>query len=134
MFPKMAKRTPGPKGHCQPLASGNHQKPPDQVQRALPSIQGMDSPSPTYSAPRILVWYIYGMMYHDAPFFLRNPMVMFSGPNYAFSTQVPKSITHFEGSLSILGRYQKTIQGPQPPGPAGVRLYFLSRIIPRVIP
>ncbi|MBW0544097.1 hypothetical protein O181_083812 [Austropuccinia psidii MF-1] len=29
-------------------------------------------------------------------------------------------------SLTIIGSYQKTIQGPQPPGPAGVGLYFLS--------
>ncbi|MBW0590547.1 hypothetical protein O181_130262 [Austropuccinia psidii MF-1] len=31
-------------GHFQPLASGNHQRPPAQVQKALPSIQGKDSP------------------------------------------------------------------------------------------
>ncbi|MBW0526240.1 hypothetical protein O181_065955 [Austropuccinia psidii MF-1] len=36
-------------------------------------------------------------------------------------------------SLAILGGYQKTIQGPQPPGPAAVGLYFVFRIIPRVI-
>ncbi|MBW0477488.1 hypothetical protein O181_017203 [Austropuccinia psidii MF-1] len=86
-------------GHLQVLASGNHQRPPAQVQQAFPSIQGKDSPSPTYSVPRILVWCTYGIIYQYAPFFLRNPMVMFSGPNYAFSMQVPRSITHFKGSL-----------------------------------
>ncbi|MBW0461558.1 hypothetical protein O181_001273 [Austropuccinia psidii MF-1] len=50
-----------------------------------------------------------------------------------------QSITNFEGGLfsysvwKFPGGYQKTIQEPQPPGPAGVGLYFLVRIIPRVI-
>ncbi|MBW0502036.1 hypothetical protein O181_041751 [Austropuccinia psidii MF-1] len=40
-----------------------------------------------------------GMVDHYAPFFLSNPMVMFSGPNYIIPAPVPKSITHFEGRL-----------------------------------
>ncbi|MBW0532225.1 hypothetical protein O181_071940 [Austropuccinia psidii MF-1] len=40
-------------GNFQPLASGNHQRPPAQAQQAFPSIQGKDSPSPMYSVPRI---------------------------------------------------------------------------------
>ncbi|MBW0508544.1 hypothetical protein O181_048259 [Austropuccinia psidii MF-1] len=35
-------------GHVQPLASGNHQRPPAQVQQAFPSIQGKNTPSPIY--------------------------------------------------------------------------------------
>ncbi|MBW0469631.1 hypothetical protein O181_009346 [Austropuccinia psidii MF-1] len=34
-----------------------------------------------------------------------------------------------EFSLAIHGGYQKTISGPQPPGPAGVGLYFLSEFL-----
>ncbi|MBW0489476.1 hypothetical protein O181_029191 [Austropuccinia psidii MF-1] len=34
-----------------------------------------------------------------------------------------------EFSLAIHGGYQKTISGPQPPGPAGSGLYFLSRFL-----
>ncbi|MBW0532423.1 hypothetical protein O181_072138 [Austropuccinia psidii MF-1] len=103
-------------GHFKPLASDNHQSPPAQVQQASPSIQGKDSPSPMYSIPRIQAWCIYGIRYHYAPISLSNPMVMFSRPNYAILIQVPKTITHFEGSFSIPGGYQKTIQGCQPPG------------------
>ncbi|MBW0487515.1 hypothetical protein O181_027230 [Austropuccinia psidii MF-1] len=61
---------------------------------SLPFIQGKDSPS-----PRIKAWCIYGIIYHYAPILLRNPIKMFSGQNYAIPIQVPKSITHFEGSL-----------------------------------
>ncbi|MBW0477917.1 hypothetical protein O181_017632 [Austropuccinia psidii MF-1] len=42
---------------------------------------------------------IYGIIYHYAPILLRNPMEMLSGPNYVFTIQVPKSITHFKGGL-----------------------------------
>ncbi|MBW0472811.1 hypothetical protein O181_012526 [Austropuccinia psidii MF-1] len=51
----------------------------------------------------------------------------------------PKSITNFKGGLfsysvwQFLGSYQKTIQGPQPPGPAGVGLSILIRTILRAI-
>ncbi|MBW0573790.1 hypothetical protein O181_113505 [Austropuccinia psidii MF-1] len=76
-------------GHFQPLASGE-----DKFQKTFPSIQGKHSP-----LPRIQAWCIYGTIYHYAPIFLCNPMVMFSGPNYAIPIQVPKSITHFEGSF-----------------------------------
>ncbi|MBW0553699.1 hypothetical protein O181_093414 [Austropuccinia psidii MF-1] len=102
----MAKSTPGPKlakNHSleifEPLASGNHQSPPVHSQKAFHSIHGKDSPSPMYSVPRIQAWCIYGIIYHYAPILLTNQMVMFKGPNYSFSIQVPKSITHFEGSL-----------------------------------
>ncbi|MBW0536844.1 hypothetical protein O181_076559 [Austropuccinia psidii MF-1] len=50
-----------------------------------------------------------------------------------------QSITNFKGgcfSYSVLkfpGSYQKTIQGPQPPGPAGARLSILIRTILREI-
>ncbi|MBW0508388.1 hypothetical protein O181_048103 [Austropuccinia psidii MF-1] len=46
-------------GHLQLLASENHQRPPTQVQKAFPSIQGKDSPSPVYSVPRTQEWCIY---------------------------------------------------------------------------
>ncbi|MBW0506488.1 hypothetical protein O181_046203 [Austropuccinia psidii MF-1] len=60
-----------------------------------------------------------------------------------FRTQLPdsksslKSITNFEGGLfsysvwQFPGGYQKTIQELQPPGPAGVGLSILTRIILR---
>ncbi|MBW0560879.1 hypothetical protein O181_100594 [Austropuccinia psidii MF-1] len=38
---------------------------------------------------RIQEWCINGIIYHYAPFFLSNPMVTFSGPNYVIPNQVP---------------------------------------------
>ncbi|MBW0533268.1 hypothetical protein O181_072983 [Austropuccinia psidii MF-1] len=35
-------------------------------------------------------WCIYGIIYHYAPFLLRNPMVKFSGPNFMIPNQGPK--------------------------------------------
>ncbi|MBW0483480.1 hypothetical protein O181_023195 [Austropuccinia psidii MF-1] len=97
-LPKNGLKDPRTKiSHFQPLASGKHQKPPAQVKKAFPSIQGKDSPSQMYSIPRIQAWCIYGIIYQYAPIFLNNPIVMLSGPDYAFSIKVPKSITHFEG-------------------------------------
>ncbi|MBW0486262.1 hypothetical protein O181_025977 [Austropuccinia psidii MF-1] len=55
-------------GHFQPLASGNHQRPPARAEKAFSSIQGRDSPSPMYSIPRIQEWCICGIIYHYAPF------------------------------------------------------------------
>ncbi|MBW0526436.1 hypothetical protein O181_066151 [Austropuccinia psidii MF-1] len=69
--------------HFQPLASGNHQRPPDQAQQAFSSIQAKESPSPMYSVPRIQEWCIYGIIYHYAQILFSNPKVMVSGPNYA---------------------------------------------------
>ncbi|MBW0550399.1 hypothetical protein O181_090114 [Austropuccinia psidii MF-1] len=68
-------------GHIHPLAFGNHQRPPAQAQQALPSFQGKDSPSPMHSIPWIQEWCIYGIIYHYEPIYLRNQMVMISGPN-----------------------------------------------------
>ncbi|MBW0571950.1 hypothetical protein O181_111665 [Austropuccinia psidii MF-1] len=96
-------------GHFQPLASGNHQRPPAQVQKAFPSIQGKDSPS-----PRIQAWCIYGIIYHCAPILLRNPMVMFSEPKYVIPIQVPKSITHFEGNLFSNSVFQSLVATRRP--------------------
>ncbi|MBW0471211.1 hypothetical protein O181_010926 [Austropuccinia psidii MF-1] len=55
------------------------------------------------------------------------------------SKSSPQSITNFKGgffSYSVWqfpGCYQKTVQGPQPPGPAGVGLSILIRTILREI-
>ncbi|MBW0489989.1 hypothetical protein O181_029704 [Austropuccinia psidii MF-1] len=111
-------------GHFQPLASGNHQRPPAQVQKAFPSIQGKNSPLQMYSVPRIQAWCIYGIIYHYAP------MLMFSGTNYSITIQVPKCITHFEGrpfSHSVLQSMVATRRPFRDPN------HWPCRIIPRVI-
>ncbi|MBW0570334.1 hypothetical protein O181_110049 [Austropuccinia psidii MF-1] len=105
-------------GHFQPLASGNHQRPPAQVQKAFASIQGKYSPSPMYSVPRIQAWCIYGIIYHYEPIFLRNPMVMLSGPNYAIPVQVSKIHDPFQRnsfqsfSLSIPDATRRPFEDP----------------------
>ncbi|MBW0579211.1 hypothetical protein O181_118926 [Austropuccinia psidii MF-1] len=59
-------------------------------------------------------------------------MVTFLGPISIIPNQDPKIQLPFQRrtlqliSLSIHGGYQKTIQGPQPPGPAGVGLAIIS--------
>ncbi|MBW0585382.1 hypothetical protein O181_125097 [Austropuccinia psidii MF-1] len=124
-IPKMDKRTPGPK-----FASGNHQL---KSRKISPQFRGRPLLHQCTPYQRIQVWCIYSIIYHYAPILLSNPMLMLSGPYYVFSIKVPKSITDFKGSLAIPGSYWKTIQGPQPPGPGGVGLYLLFRIILRVI-
>ncbi|MBW0497450.1 hypothetical protein O181_037165 [Austropuccinia psidii MF-1] len=59
-------------------------------------------------------------------------MVTFSAPNSMISNEGPKIQRPFQRrtlqliSLAIHGGYQKTIQGPQPPGPAGAGLEIIS--------
>ncbi|MBW0482750.1 hypothetical protein O181_022465 [Austropuccinia psidii MF-1] len=66
-------------------------------------------------------------------------MVMLSGPNCMIPNQGHKIQHPFRRrtlqliSLAIHGGYQKTIQGPQPPGAAGVGLEVQFRIIQRGI-
>ncbi|MBW0505063.1 hypothetical protein O181_044778 [Austropuccinia psidii MF-1] len=69
--PEIAKTTLGPEtgqrkvAKIQHIASGNHQRPPTQIQAKIPSHS------------RIQEWCIYGIMYHYAPFLLSNPIVTF---------------------------------------------------------
>ncbi|MBW0548195.1 hypothetical protein O181_087910 [Austropuccinia psidii MF-1] len=66
-------------------------------------------------------------------------MVTLSGPNFMIPNQGIKIQHPFLRrtlqliSLAIHGGYQKTIQGPQPPGTAGVGLAIQFRIIQRPI-
>ncbi|MBW0479171.1 hypothetical protein O181_018886 [Austropuccinia psidii MF-1] len=61
-------------------------------------------------------WYIYGIIYHCVPFFLRNPMVMFSGQNYVITTPILKSITHFKGGLLSHSVFQSLVATRRPFG------------------
>ncbi|MBW0550802.1 hypothetical protein O181_090517 [Austropuccinia psidii MF-1] len=74
----------------QPMASGNHQRPPAQLQARIPLhfMERLFLPQcTTYS--RFQEWCIYGIIYHYAPFLLRNLMVTLSGPSYVIPIQVP---------------------------------------------
>ncbi|MBW0490511.1 hypothetical protein O181_030226 [Austropuccinia psidii MF-1] len=99
-LPKNGQKDPRTKiAHFQPLASGTHQRPPAQVHKSLPSIQGKESPSPMYSVTRdsgmVHMWYNIPLFTH----FSQQWNGMLSGPDYAFLIQVPKSMTNVEGSL-----------------------------------
>ncbi|MBW0495405.1 hypothetical protein O181_035120 [Austropuccinia psidii MF-1] len=49
--------------------------------RDSPLVQGKNSLPSINSALKDQEWCIYGIIYHYAPFLLRNPMVTFLGPN-----------------------------------------------------
>ncbi|MBW0519444.1 hypothetical protein O181_059159 [Austropuccinia psidii MF-1] len=104
-----------------------------------PQVQGKTFPSsihPALKDPGVVhVWYniplctIFAQPFNGDTF--RTKL-----PDSKSSTQ---SITNFKGgcfSYSVWqfpGSYQKTIQGPQPPGPAGVGLSILIRTILREV-
>ncbi|MBW0520173.1 hypothetical protein O181_059888 [Austropuccinia psidii MF-1] len=120
----------------QPMASGIHQRPQDKLISILPlNLRGILPFPPCTPHSRLQEWCIYGIIYHCAPFLLSNSMVMLSGPNAIIPNQGPKIQHPFRRrtlqliSLAFHGGYQRTIQGPQSPGPAGVGLAVQFRII-----
>ncbi|MBW0506209.1 hypothetical protein O181_045924 [Austropuccinia psidii MF-1] len=93
-----------------------------------PQLQGISSFPSYHPYSRFQAWCIYGIIYHYAPFFLRNPMVTFSGPNSTFPNQGLKSQNPFRRrinqliSLTSYGGNQKTLQQSHPPVFAGLGL------------
>ncbi|MBW0491312.1 hypothetical protein O181_031027 [Austropuccinia psidii MF-1] len=72
------------------MASGNHQRPPAQLQARIPlSFRGRLFLPQCTPHSRIQKWCIYGIIYNYAPFFLGNPMVTFFRPNYVIPNQFP---------------------------------------------
>ncbi|MBW0514275.1 hypothetical protein O181_053990 [Austropuccinia psidii MF-1] len=96
--PKWPKPTLGPKltkNHKlainQSMASGNHQRPPDQLQAGIPlQFRGRLPflPCTPYS--------------NYAPFLLRNPMVTLSGPNYVIPNEVSKPSPSLKEEFSAI--------------------------------
>ncbi|MBW0506934.1 hypothetical protein O181_046649 [Austropuccinia psidii MF-1] len=144
----MAKTTLGPEigqepqvDTIQPMASGNHQRSPAQIQERIPlKFRGRLFPSsmhPALKEPGVVhIWYniplctIFAQQFNGDIF--RTKLLD--------SKSICQSITNFKGKFvfrysvwKIPGSYQKTIQGPQPPGPAGVGLAILIRTILRAI-
>ncbi|MBW0571353.1 hypothetical protein O181_111068 [Austropuccinia psidii MF-1] len=115
------------------IASGNPQRPPAEIKFTLPlNARGRFPICPRTPYSRMQEWCIYGIIYHYGPFLLSNSMVTFSGPNFIIPNQGPKIHHQFKRrtlqliSLEIHGSYQKTIPGPQPPGPAAIGFEILS--------
>ncbi|MBW0505946.1 hypothetical protein O181_045661 [Austropuccinia psidii MF-1] len=85
----------------QPMASGNHQRPPDQLSSILPlNPRGILPIPPCIPYSRLQEWCIYSIIYHYAPFLLSNSMVTFSGPNSMIPNQGPKSNAHLKEDSS----------------------------------
>ncbi|MBW0576565.1 hypothetical protein O181_116280 [Austropuccinia psidii MF-1] len=72
------------------MASGNHQRQPDQLSKHFPQLKGNSFIPPCTPYPRLQEWCIYGIIYYYAPFLLSNSMVTFSGPNSTIPNQGPK--------------------------------------------
>ncbi|MBW0542657.1 hypothetical protein O181_082372 [Austropuccinia psidii MF-1] len=85
--------------HSWPLAiTRGHQLRP---RKGSPQFKGRPFPQSQTLHWRNQECEIYGIIYHYAPFSLRNPMVMASGPHYIIENQVPKSITPFQRKVSV---------------------------------
>ncbi|MBW0478326.1 hypothetical protein O181_018041 [Austropuccinia psidii MF-1] len=69
------------------MASRNHQRPPAQLSKPFPQLKGNSFIPPCTPYSRLQEWCIYGIIYHYAPFLLRNSMVKFSGPNSTIQYQ-----------------------------------------------
>ncbi|MBW0588644.1 hypothetical protein O181_128359 [Austropuccinia psidii MF-1] len=81
-------------------------KPSEATRSALskdsPPVQGKTSLSSMYYILKDQKWCIYGIIYHYAPFLLRNPMVTLSGPNYLITNQVPNPSPIFKKDFSAI--------------------------------
>ncbi|MBW0584688.1 hypothetical protein O181_124403 [Austropuccinia psidii MF-1] len=69
------------------MASGNQQRPPDQLSKHSPQLKGNSFIPPCTPYSRLQEWCIYGIIYHYAPFLLSNSMVTFSVPNTTIPNQ-----------------------------------------------
>ncbi|MBW0568030.1 hypothetical protein O181_107745 [Austropuccinia psidii MF-1] len=78
------------------MASGNHQRPPNQLSNLSPQLQGNSSIPPCTPYSRLQEWCTYGIIYHYAPFLLSNSMVTLSGPNSTIPKQGLKIQSPFE--------------------------------------
>ncbi|MBW0506676.1 hypothetical protein O181_046391 [Austropuccinia psidii MF-1] len=89
----------GPQDPNWPLSTPGIWQPPEATSKVSPQFRGITLLHQFTLYQRIQAWCIYGMIYHYAPILLRNPMIMLSGPNDVVSIKVPKSISHFKGSI-----------------------------------
>ncbi|MBW0471623.1 hypothetical protein O181_011338 [Austropuccinia psidii MF-1] len=116
----------------QSMASGNHQRAPTQLPERFLFPQ-----CTLYS--RFHKWCIYGIIYHYAPFLLRDPMVTFSGPNQVIPNQFPSpSPISKEDSSAIqsgnsLAATRRSFEDPNHLALQRLGYHFLIRTILRKI-
>ncbi|MBW0566396.1 hypothetical protein O181_106111 [Austropuccinia psidii MF-1] len=81
------------------MASGNHQRPPDQLQARIPLQLRGRLPflqCTLYSGPGVVqIWY-------NIPFLLSNTMVTLSGPKHVISNQVPNPSPSLKEDFSAI--------------------------------
>ncbi|MBW0542845.1 hypothetical protein O181_082560 [Austropuccinia psidii MF-1] len=85
----------------------HHNWKPSEATRSAPSrdsppIQGKTSLPSLHSVLKDQEWCIYGIIYHYAPFFLSNPMVTLSVPNYVIPNEVPNPTTSLKEDFSAI--------------------------------
>ncbi|MBW0573396.1 hypothetical protein O181_113111 [Austropuccinia psidii MF-1] len=87
----------------QSMAYGNHQRPPTQLPAMFPLIlRGRLLLPQCTPYSRFHEWCIYGIIYHYAPFLLRNPMMTLSGPNYMIPNELPNPSPTLKEDLSAI--------------------------------
>ncbi|MBW0579975.1 hypothetical protein O181_119690 [Austropuccinia psidii MF-1] len=115
------------------MASGTHQRPSDQLSQPFPHLKGDSFHSSMHPVLKVAgvvhIWYyipfctIFAQQFNVDAF-----RTKFHNSNSRSQNLTPiskeDSVTHQSGN-------QKTIQGSQSPGPAGVGLAISFRIIPR---
>ncbi|MBW0478984.1 hypothetical protein O181_018699 [Austropuccinia psidii MF-1] len=129
--PKFGHRPSGTTFH--PLASGDPQRPPDQLSHPFPQLKGNSFHSSMHPVLKVAgvvhIWYyiplytIFAQQFHGDVFRTKYN-------NSKSRSRNPTPISKVDLSTHQSGN-QKIIQGSQPPGPAGVGLAISFRIIPR---
>ncbi|MBW0552050.1 hypothetical protein O181_091765 [Austropuccinia psidii MF-1] len=67
-----------------------------------PPVQGKTFLSSMHSILKDQEWGMYGIIYHYAPFLLRNPMVPLSEPNCIIPIQIPSPSPFFKKDISAI--------------------------------
>ncbi|MBW0525927.1 hypothetical protein O181_065642 [Austropuccinia psidii MF-1] len=101
---ELAKTTLGPKIGQEP--QNGCSQPPEATSsppsKNSPSFRGRPFLPQCTPYSRIQEWCIYGIIYHYAPFFLGNPMMTFSGPNYVIPNKVPNPLPILKEDVSAI--------------------------------
>ncbi|MBW0464516.1 hypothetical protein O181_004231 [Austropuccinia psidii MF-1] len=120
--PKMTQGTQKPQnGHPWPYTARLHQWPLETTRghqlitsRVSPQVKG--NPFPQLWTPhcRNQEWGIYGIIYHYAPFFLRNPIVTLSRLHSFISSHITISPVHLKKNTQIYSSWKFMVESTRP--------------------
>ncbi|MBW0471303.1 hypothetical protein O181_011018 [Austropuccinia psidii MF-1] len=117
---------------------------PSEATRSAPSkdsppVQGKTSLYAMHSILKDQEWCIYGIIYHYAPFLLRNPIVKLSRPNYMIPNKVPnpspilkKDVSAIQPENSLVAT-RRPFEDPNHLALKRLHCHFLNRNILREI-